>query len=104
MDTATLVAKRQAIVRGSPKIGQVMKGSIVIVRRYCGKPNCRCRNGFKHRSLYVSQTVSGKPRLVYIPKRSEGSVRRLTANYRRLKTALQKISSANTSLATKAAS
>lgn len=101
MDTATLLAKRQAIVRGSPKIGQIMKGSAVIVKRYCGKPNCRCRKGFKHRSLYVSQTIDGKSRLVYIPKRSEGNVRRLIANYRGLKTALQKISSANMSLATK---
>ncbi|MBI5144372.1 MAG: hypothetical protein HZA30_04825 [Candidatus Omnitrophica bacterium] len=102
MDAATLLAKRQVIVRGSPKIGQVIKGSIVIMRRCCGKSNCRCRNGFKHRSLYVSQTVDGKPRLVYIPKRSEAGVRRLIANYRRLKAVLQKISSANTLLATKA--
>lgn len=104
MDTAALLAKRQAIVRESPKIGQVMKGSIVIVKRYCGKPNCRCCKGFKHRSLYVSQTIGGKSRLVYIPKRSEGNVQRLIANYRRLKTVLQKISSANISLVTKAIS
>jgi len=100
MDTATLLAKRQALARKTPRIAHAMKGSIVIVKRYCGKPNCRCGKGFKHRSLYVSQTVDGKSRLFYIPKRSENNVRRLIGNYRRLKTALQKISSVNISLAT----
>lgn len=95
MDTAALIVKRQAIVRKTPRIGHVMKGSIVIVKRYCGKPNCRCRQGFKHRSLYVSRTDKGISRLVYIPKRSEEDVRRLIGNYRKLKSALNTISRFN---------
>ena len=102
MDAVNLVARRKTIARKAPAIGQIMKGSVVIVKRYCGKPNCRCRKEHKHRSMYVSQTIGGKQRLVYIPKRSEESVRRLIANYRRLKAALQKISSVNISLATRA--
>jgi len=101
MNAVNLLTRRKAIARKAPGIGQIMKGSIVIVKRYCGKPNCRCRKGHKHRSMYVSQTIGGKSRLVYIPKRSEENVRRLIANHRGLKAALQKISSVNTSLATR---
>ncbi len=100
MNIATLLVERRDAVRETPKIGRVMKGSIVIVRRYCGKSNCRCRKGFKHRSLYVSQANKGKSRLVYIPKRSEAEVRRLIGNYRKLKAALEKISRLNMSLMT----
>jgi len=99
MNAANLLARRQDIARKTPKIGQVVKGSIVVVKRYCGKPNCRCRKGLKHRSLYISQTVNGKQRLRYIPKRSEDKIRRLIGNYRSLKTAVEKISNINTSLA-----
>ncbi len=101
MNAVNLLTRRKTIVRKAPGIGQIMKGAVVIVKRYCGKPNCRCRKGYKHRSMYVSQTIGGKSRLVYIPKRSEESVRRLVANHARLKAALQKISSVNTSLATR---
>jgi hypothetical protein len=102
MNAANPLARRKTIAQKAPRIEQVMKGSIVMMKRYCGKPNCRCRRGFKHRSMYVSQTIGGRSRLVYIPKRSEENIRRLTVNYRRLKTALQKISSANMSIATRA--
>ena len=102
MNAANSLARRKAIAQKAPGIEKVVKGSIVMVKRYCGKPNCRCRKGFKHRSMYVSQTIGGRSRLVYIPKRSEENIRCLTVNYRRLKTALQKISSANMSIATRA--
>ncbi|MFH1753959.1 MAG: DUF6788 family protein [Candidatus Omnitrophota bacterium] len=100
MGIPALLAKRHSAVRNAPKIAKIMKGSIVIVKRYCGKPNCRCRRGFKHRSLYVSLTDKGKQRLVYIPRRSEEKTRRLIANYRDLKTVVEKISRLNVSLMT----
>ena len=48
-----------------------VKGSPVYLRTRCGKPNCRCRGAKRHRHgprLYVSIAVSGKQRMVYVPK------------------------------------
>lgn len=48
-----------------------VKGSPVYLRTRCGKPSCRCRGAKKHRHgprLYVSIVVSGKQRMVYVPK------------------------------------
>lgn len=99
MNAVSLIARRRDIARKTPRIGQVIKGSLVVVKRYCGKPNCRCRNGLKHRSLYISRTVKGRQRLRYIPKRAEGGIKRLIGNYRKLKSAVEKISDINTLVA-----
>ena len=40
-----------------------MRGSLVTMRRTCGKKSCRCARGALHESLYVSQSAGGKTRL-----------------------------------------
>ena len=75
--------------------GPLIRGSFGTRARQCGKPSCRCLKGYKHRALYVSQSQKGKPRLVYIPQRSEKEVHRLIKNYRRMKVVMEKISQIN---------
>ena len=81
--------------RGIPRIQEVIRGSIVIMERHCGKANCHCQKGSKHRSLYISQRYAGKTRMIYVPKSSEGLVRRLIDNYHRLKTIMDEMSEMN---------
>ena len=87
--------KRHQAASQMPPLEEILRGSVVIVNRYCGKPSCRCLKGYKHRALYVSQSQQGKPRLVYIPQRSEKEVHRLIKNYRRMKVVMEKISQIN---------
>jgi hypothetical protein len=100
MSALALIEKRQKAAKEMPKIENILRGSIVVVERYCGKPNCRCLKGSKHRSLYLSQSNNGESRLVYIPKRSEKQVRQLIRNYQLLKGIMEKISRINMELVT----
>lgn len=99
MDAAALLQTRRKAAKAMPQIEEILRGSIVEVKRYCGKANCRCSKGRKHRSLYISQSNKGESRLIYIPQHSEKEVRRLIDNYRKLKVVMEKISRINIRLA-----
>lgn len=60
---------------------EVIRGSVVMMARRCGKQGCRCVEGDKHVSLYLSAKVEGKRRMVYIPPELEDEVRRRVAAY-----------------------
>ena len=81
MNTEVLLRKRHKALGEIPQLEEILRGSIVVVRRYCGKVGCRCTKGKKHRSLYVSQSNNGQSRLIYIPKAKEKEVYQLINNY-----------------------
>ena len=48
-----------------------VKGSLVLLRTRCGKPTCRCRTSKRHRHgprLYLSVSLRGRQRMVYVAK------------------------------------
>ena len=100
--TVDLLKKRREVAKRIPWIQEVMRGSIVMMDRYCGNATCRCQKGFKHRSLYVSQRYKGRTRMIYIPKRSEADVRRYINNYCKLKAVMDEISVINIQMLTRA--
>jgi hypothetical protein len=61
---------------------EVIAGSVVSMARRCGKKGCRCAQGEKHVSLYLSIKIEGKRRLVYIPPELEEEVRPQVGAYR----------------------
>ena len=61
---------------------EVIRGSVVTMARRCGKAGCRCNQGEKHVSLYLSVKIEGKRRMVYIPAHLEDEVRRRVETYR----------------------
>mgnify|MGYP001561322281 FL=1 len=95
MNAAVLLRTRRKTAKAMPRAEEILRGSIVEVKRYCGKANCRCSKGHKHRSLYISQSNNGQSRLIYIPQRSEKEVRRLIDNYHKLKDVMEEISRIN---------
>jgi len=90
--------KRYKIYRKMPRLTESIRGSLVIMQRYCGKSNCRCRKGLKHKSTYLSQRHKGKTRMIYIPHPMEGKVKEYIRNYQDTKTLLNKISDLNIKL------
>jgi len=50
--------------------------------RCCGKKNCRCQQGEKHVSLYLSIKTEGKRRMIYVPPELEKQVCRLVEAWR----------------------
>src|SRR5690606_22327816 len=57
------------IRRSFPKSGQVMKGSIHLEFRRCGKPVCRCTTGHLHGPYFVRRwREGGRQRKAYVPR------------------------------------
>ena len=66
-----LAQERSSLETRLIKHERFVKGSPVYLRTRCGKPSCRCRGAKRDRHgprLYVSIVVSGKQRMVYVPK------------------------------------
>ena len=77
---------------------EIIKGSLVEVERVCGKSNCRCTEGKKHKGLYLSQYIKGKPHMTHISRNIEESVRSGVENYRRIKKYMNELSTINLEL------
>jgi len=72
--------------------GRVMRGSLVTMRRTCGKKSCRCTRGALHASLYVSQSSGGKTRLAYVPAECAQAVREWTRRYQHVRALMERMS------------
>jgi hypothetical protein len=63
---------------------EFIQGSTVLMARTCGKAGCRCGQGDKHESLYLSVKIEGKRRMVYIPGDLEEEVCQRVEAYREM--------------------
>jgi hypothetical protein len=52
----------------------LVRGSLVPMRRTCGKEGCHCQKGEKHPALYLALRDRGKRRMIYIPPELEETV------------------------------
>ncbi len=98
MDEKGLLKDRRKISRRLPKMEECIRGSLVIMKRVCGKPNCRCQ---KDKAIYLSQSYKGKTRMVYLPQGSEDKAHQYVKNYRKIKGILNSVSDINIKLLTK---
>ena len=76
---AALARTLRALQRPHPMV----PGSLYLLRRKCGKPNCRCAQGQLHGSWVLTRSESGQSRLYAVPKDQRGGLRPLTQEYRR---------------------
>lgn len=67
--------------------GPLLPGSIYLLRRKCGKPNCHCARGELHESTALSYRGEGRPRNVSPPSDQLDTLRRMTDDYRRVRQA-----------------
>lgn len=61
----------------------MIQGSFYLLRRKCGKPNCRCASGPLHASWVLTRSENGKDRLYSVPKDQRARVRQEATEYRR---------------------
>jgi len=72
------------------KLARMVRGSVVVHRRRCGKPNCRCADGTAlHEATVLSYSQAGKTRFVMLPADQVGAVRAATARYQAAKARLE---------------
>ena len=70
----------------------LLRGSLLLRRRVCGKPNCKCTRGQKHESLYLVISEGGRTRQLYVPRDWESRVRRWVEEYHRARQLMEEIS------------
>jgi hypothetical protein len=69
--------------RGGSGAPRVIRGSVVVHRRRCGKPTCRCAGGEDlHESTVLSYSERGRTRFVMLPPGQVASVRAAVERYR----------------------
>ena len=61
----------------------MVQGSFYLLRRRCGKPNCRCTRGQLHSAHVLTRSEAGKDRLYSVPNDQRAQVRAWAAEYRR---------------------
>ncbi len=76
---AALARTLRRLQRSEPMI----QGSFYLLRRKCGKPNCRCARGQLHPAYVLTRSEAGKDRLYSVPKDQRAEVRKHAAEYRR---------------------
>ncbi len=86
-----LTDKQKSLMDSLKEIGPILKGSIHIQKRKCGKPNCRCSKGKLHRAAYLVYRNRGKTERKYLGSTVPAKVRKYVNNYRKLKRNLEKL-------------
>lgn len=71
----------------------LVRGTLTLRQVKCGNKKCRCARGHPHPSLYLTASVNGKYRQLFIPKSLEGVARRWVKQYREAEGLLDQISS-----------
>jgi len=90
-------AERQGRSRVTQLIQQagLIRGTLLLRERTCGKPTCHCATGERHVSLHLQVSRDGKPRQVIVPRGMEAQVREWVANYRTLWENVEAVSDAH---------
>lgn len=83
--------KVSRIRRQMRQLGPLLKGTLTDREIPCGKPNCRCKKGQGHPGLYLTYSLKGKTKTVYISKKMAPKVRKWAKNYAQFKRLLEEI-------------
>lgn len=70
----------------------LVRGTLSVREKVCGRPNCRCARGEKHRSVYLVASRNGKLQQLFIPRALEPQVRRWVDTYQNLRDLLEELS------------
>ncbi len=65
------------------KAPRVLPGSLITLRRKCGKAGCRCAAGDAHESPALSYSVAGRTKMLTLRPEEVGEVARAVARYRK---------------------
>lgn len=73
----------------------LIRGTLLLRERTCGKPSCHCAKGERHVSLHLQVSRGGKPKQVIVPRAMQEQVREWVANYQALWENVEAISDAH---------
>jgi len=70
----------------------VIRGTLLVRKRKCGKANCRCARGEGHESLFLVISENGRTRQFFVPKDWEPRVRQWVGDYHSVRNLLEEVS------------
>jgi hypothetical protein len=87
-------AERQARSQLAQLLSQrgVIRGTLLVRKRKCGKPNCRCAAGEGHESLFLVISEHGRTRQLFVPRDWESRVRLWVGDYHRARELMEEVS------------
>ena len=62
--------------------GVLIRGSLITLKRKCGKPTCACADGEPHTTPALSYSVKGKTRILTLRSGDVPSIRQALTNYK----------------------
>lgn len=68
---------------------RVLPGSLITLRRKCGKPGCRCATGSPHETPALSYSVGGRTKMLTLSAEEVPAVAAAVARYRKAVKALE---------------
>ena len=68
---------------------RVLPGSLITLRRKCGKPSCRCATGSAHETPALSYSVGGRTKMLTLSAEEVPAVAAAVARYRKAVKALE---------------
>lgn len=84
------------------RMPRMVRGSLVTLRRRCGKPGCRCADGQqRHEAPALSYSERGRTRVVMLAESDVAAVAAALERYRLAKTELEEAASAGLAALTK---
>ena len=79
-----------AITARRSQVPRFVRGSVVVQKRRCGKPNCHCARGEAlHEATVLNYSEQGRTRAVMLPAEAVGPVREAVQAYRAARLALE---------------
>jgi len=90
-----LYTQRKVLRQELNSLGPIVRGAVVESLRTCGKPNCKCQRGEKHRSNYFTRSVHSKTLRFYLPPEVVEAIRTWCNNYKELKAIVEELSEIN---------
>ena len=73
-----------------PKPIEMIRGSLVRLRRKCGGKKCRCQRGDLHETWALSYSVRGRTQLISLRAENVEAVRAALERYRKAREELEK--------------
>ena len=71
--------------------GGLLRGTLLVRYRVCGKPGCRCARGEKHEGLALQVRLDGRSCQFHVPRSMEEDVRQWVAQYKEVRERLDKV-------------
>lgn len=71
------------ILLARPNAPRVLPGSLITLRRKCGKPSCRCATGAPHETPALSYSLAGRTKMLTLSADEVPAVARAVSRYRK---------------------